>query len=81
MKQNANQLNISENELLEYINGLVEVTPERPQGFGITATEYARAHGMGHNKARLLLDNLVKDGKLKSQEMRDRGHKGRVYHK
>ena len=67
MKRNANRLNISENELLEYIQS--HARPLRPEGFGITAQEYMEKSHVGYDAAKRLLNGLVKIGKLKKQVM------------
>lgn len=83
MKPNANQLNISDVELLEYINKAGNVVPERPEGFGITAGEYCGGQKppVAFSTGRRVLSKLVAAGKLKQQRMKQNGHIITVYHK
>ena len=80
MKQNANQLNISENELLEYINSQA-ITENRPAGFGITCAEYAHAMSIAFTTARRILKNQVASERLQIKTMKENGHIVTVYYK
>jgi hypothetical protein len=81
MKQSANRLNISEKELLEYINSVAPVVPVRPKGFGITSREYSIASRVDQSTAKRILDKLAKTGNLKVQTMKYKGHILSVFYK
>ena len=81
MNRSANRLNISETELLEYIQAQSDTTERRPVGFGITTAEYAKASERAFSTSRRILGELVKSGKLKSKQMIERGHIVTVYFK
>lgn len=81
MKPNANQLNISESELLEYIDTSLSLLRARPAGFGITVSEYCDAKNVSPSTARRRLKALVKTGKLKSENMQINGYLTVVYSK
>jgi len=81
LKPKENRLNISENELMEYIDKQANIVPVRPVGFGVTCTEYAERHSIGFGAAQAILERLVKEGKLQKQEMKYNRHKGQVYFK
>ena len=83
MKQKENQLNISDSELLEYIESQATVCQSRPPKFGLTATEYAMSKNppLAFSTARRILGRLVLDGKLKTSKMKEGGRIVTVYHK
>ena len=83
MKQSANRLNISESDLLSYINKTMPPTTDRPNGFGITSTEYALSFTppKAWTTARRILQQMVKSGKLKSKQMIENRHIVTVYYK
>jgi hypothetical protein len=83
MKQKGNRLNISESELLEYIQGQINPAEIRPAGFGITAGEYRVNFNppLAFSTARRQLNGLVESGKLKSKQMTERGHLVTVFYK
>lgn len=81
MKQKGNRLNISENELLEYLDQHIPVVPTRPDGFGITAKEFSLIKRIGLNSAKKALDRLVRENKLKVQQMKRGGFLSHVYYK
>jgi hypothetical protein len=82
MRQKENYLSISDAELIEELDKKYAPVQNRPAKFGVTATEYAKAHApMGFGAAKEFLEQLVASGKLKFTEMKYNGHKGRVYHK
>jgi hypothetical protein len=81
MKAKENRLNISENDLMEYISQQMIMTPKRPKGYGVTCIEFANKYGMGEAKARRRLNELVREKKLQSQMMIDNSHIVVVYFK
>ena len=79
MKQNEKHLDLSESELLEYINQAIDATPIRPAKFGITVMEYCASQKMAFTTGRRMLGKLVSSGKLKAQRMKENGHLVTVY--
>lgn len=81
MKQSANQLNISETELLEYITQNTQATERRPDGFGITLNEYVAKTNIPKTTARNRLKEMIEAGKLQKKQMVWQGHEQTVYYK
>jgi hypothetical protein len=79
MKPKENRLDISENELLEYITQEAHIIPRRPEGFGVTIEEFKDYAGIGFREAKRKLEELVKSGKLQSQTMRHVRHISTIY--
>jgi len=65
------------NELVDFLDTLpIQPTPVRPDGFGITITEYVDAkreqgNPVSADVARKYLNRLVKEGVLKKEQMVD----------
>lgn len=82
MKVDQKDIPVFESELLAYIDSETNAVNKRPDGFGITAREYADAHApMGHMTSKRILEDLVAAGKLQKKEMKSKGHKSMVYFK
>ena len=81
MKQLVRNLSLSDEELVAALTEELKVTPRRPDGFGVTAIEFAAKNHMADKTARKLLDSLVAEGKLKKTVMRHRWGVGAVYHR
>ena len=81
MKVEMKDIPSLENELLEYINKEANHKERRPPGFGITMPEYSVVTGMAFTTARRALQQLVKDGKLKTKQMIQDSHIVTVYYK
>jgi len=80
MKQNANQLNIFDAELIALINK--DMAQDRPIGFGITITEYCKANApMSFSTASRIIKAKEAEGVLKMTRMKFDGHLCKVYHK
>jgi len=78
---NLQEIKAAEDDLLDYINKQSNKVETRPAGFGITTPEYVKASGRAFTTARRQLMSLVKNGKLQSKPMIERGHIVTVYYK
>ena len=73
---------VYDSRLLAELSKESNIPPVRPDGFGITVSEFARANSITINPARALLDAKVEAGELQKTEMRRcRGGTVSVYHK
>ena len=73
---------IYDKRLMDDLSKESNISPVRPDGLGVTVSEFAHANGISINPARNLLEAKVGAGKLQKTRMRGcNGGTGWVYYK